>query len=205
MRKRIKSRLGTTLVELLVTFALFSIFMTAAAAVITPCTRIFLKTKYMTYAQNVSDMVMDRVAGEITDASERVKIDTDTGGKRISLSDGFSSPLYIEAKNGYLNIRYREVREVKDNIVYEDVLWPAADWHYDEKAYQGFKIETLQFLKSAGNCVEIKLKLYSESRDITYETSKTVECYTLISGETVEEGPVYVSDDDYYDNYFVKP
>ncbi|MEG1427016.1 MAG: hypothetical protein RSC76_04945, partial [Oscillospiraceae bacterium] len=158
MKKILRTRKGATMVELLVTFALLTIFMASAVAVITPCTQIFLKIKSMSYAQSVGDIVMNKVSGEIASATERVKIDPTHAA--ISFNDSHASPVFIAAKDGYLNIHYREVKVVEGETVTEEVLWQAVDWNYDPKAYQGYRIESLTFAPSAGDRgVEISLKL----------------------------------------------
>ena len=67
INRRVKSKKGTTIVELIVTFALFSMFLASAAAIITPCTNVFMGMKYLSYAQSVSNILMEKVCGELAE------------------------------------------------------------------------------------------------------------------------------------------
>lgn len=196
MKRRLKSRKGATLVELLVTFGLLTIFIAAAVAVIGPATEIFLKVKYLSYAQNISDMVMEKVSGEIASASEDVHVD----GGLISFRDSKSSPLFIHAEDGLLKIRYRMIKEQVNGEYTGTVLWPAADWAYDQKAYQGFAITQLRFERVSDNSVKIVLALLNTPRDVTYSSEKVVECYNLKPENPVKEETVYTSDDEFYEH-----
>lgn len=187
--KRLKSKKGVTLVELLVTFALFAIFMAAAAAVLTPCTRIYLKVKYLSYAQNVSSMVMTKVEGELAGATQKININAD----KVEFVDSGNLPLYIETKNSLLNIHYRgEIDDATGDIK------GAVDWGYDKKAYQGFQISSMKFSKIPGNNVEIILELYHPLWDIKYSTTKVIECYNLADKVVIDTQPVETDDKEYF-------
>ena len=197
MKNKFKSKKGTTIVELIVTFALFSMFLASAAAIVTPCTNVFLRMKYLSYAQNVSDILMEKVCGELADATDLVLVDT--SGTSISFDDSHGSPIYVDLEDEYLRMHYREIRVIEGKNVTEEILWEAVDWKYDVNAYHGFKIDTLNFVKvGGGNTVEIKMKIRNERLGTEYETSRTIECYSLRATDNIKIGQVLKSDEEYY-------
>ena len=60
-----KNNSGTTLVEIIVSFALMGIFMAAAATIIGMITSLFWDVKGETYARQVGDIVAEKIASEI--------------------------------------------------------------------------------------------------------------------------------------------
>lgn len=68
--KRVGAKKGATMAELLVTFALLAIFLTSAAAIMTPATVVYQKIKHQSYARNVSDILMEKICGELAGASD---------------------------------------------------------------------------------------------------------------------------------------
>lgn len=198
-RRLLRSRRGATLAELLVTFALLSLFLTAAAAILTPATVVYQKVKYQSYARNVCDMVLEKVCSQIAGAStDPVTVADD--GSAISFSDSQASPLFIDTLDGYLRMHYREIKVIEGTVVTQEVLWPAVDWQYDPKAYQGFTITSLTFQRAGGgDCVQVSLEIANEAFGTSYASSRTVECYNLDGGRTVTEGEVFLDDDEYYE------
>lgn len=71
-RRTIKESLihksGTTLVELIVTFALIGLFMAAATAMLTSSLQMFSRMQDTSSAITVSDLILDKIAGEIVAA-----------------------------------------------------------------------------------------------------------------------------------------
>lgn len=195
---KLKGKAGATMVELLVTFALLSMFLAAAAAVMAPATIIFQKVKYQSYARNVSDMVIEKVCGSISSSSGDIVVDKNGGF--ISFLDDTGSPLYItKDADGYLLMHYRTVWVIEDGIVQDVVIWDAVDWRYDPKAYHGFKITELGFEKTGTDkAVKVSMTIENESISTSYSTSRVVECYNMDPGEDIIVGDVIVSDEDYY-------
>lgn len=197
-KTNLKGKAGATMVELLVTFALLSMFLAAAAAVLAPATVIFQKVKYQSYARNVSDMVIEKVCGSISSSSGEMVVDKN--GALISFLDDTGSPLYItKDDDGYLLMHYRTVWVIEDGKVQDVVIWEAVDWRYDPKAYHGFKITDLAFEKTGTDkAVKVSMTLINEAINISYSTSKVVECYNMDPSEDIKVGEVIISDEDYY-------
>lgn len=203
-----RSRRGATLVELLVTFALLAIFLMSAAAVLTPATRVYLNLKYQSYAQSVSDILLERVCGQIASASADEMVISDDGGK-ISFSDSKASPMYIalssscvpdegneDVASGFLLLHYRTIYYSDDG---SRVLWNAVNWKYDLNAYQGFEIESIHFepVGDAKRAVKVELTLAHTRFNVRHTASRIVECYNL--DQPVSTGTVYTDDDAFWE------
>ena len=59
---------GTTLIEMVMCFALMAIFISAAAAIIASVTNLYYQVKGETYGRQVSDIIMQRVVAEVEGA-----------------------------------------------------------------------------------------------------------------------------------------
>lgn len=68
IREFMKRKNGTTLVELIVTFALLGLFMTAATTMLTSSLQMFSRMQATSSAITVSDLILDKIAGEIVAA-----------------------------------------------------------------------------------------------------------------------------------------
>ena len=153
---------GSTLVELVVCFALLAIFMSASAVVISNVTNIYFDAKGETYARQVSDIVMRKVAAEIEGATINVNDATThpaiyrteddaaadyRSGYKIDLYDRTDTHIQIYEEDGLLKIKYfpinmeLEAGEVSDEERYEQTIWS-----FDESVYQGFEIKELRFV-----------------------------------------------------------
>ena len=71
-----KDNQGSTLVEMIVCFALLGIFMACAAALITSITSIYYTIKGEIYSREVSDIVMTKIVSEIDGAMYFEKLPT---------------------------------------------------------------------------------------------------------------------------------
>lgn len=185
--KRVGAKKGATMAELLVTFALLAIFLTSAAAIMTPATVVYQKIKHQSYARNVSDILMEKICGELAGASDAVNV--------VVADDGSKQ---------YLLLHYREVLTIEDGKVnLEEKLWDAVDWTYDKRAYQGFAVEELRFdVAAGGGGVKVSLKLRNAYFATEYSTTRTVECFNLADKYYVEKGTVYREDEEYYANLY---
>ena len=78
MSGTLRERRGTTLVELVVSMLLLSIFLLAATSLIRPCAEIFLRMQNLSRAQMISDTVVDYLQGELLHAQGTLRL-CDTG------------------------------------------------------------------------------------------------------------------------------
>ncbi len=150
---------GSTLVEMIVCFALLGIFMTASTVVITSVTNLYYDVKGETYARQVSDIVLRKIAGEVESArvyasdpftwpviyrSPEGVIRGDRSGDRIELYDRTDTLVQLYAEDGLFKIRYLPINpelDPSDPEYYEETIWT-----FDEKMYQGFKVKELRFV-----------------------------------------------------------
>ncbi len=180
--KRQKKNKGSTLIELIVCFALLGIFMSAAAVVIANVTNVYYDVKGHTYGRQVADILMSKICGEIesaklssTDSFEQPIIfqspDDSIAGSRsgfkIDLYDRTDTHLQIYAEDGALKIRYLEINPPKkdkaDDEDYKKGHFDETIWTFDEAVYMGYTIKSLRFVPAnqgvAGeNKIENKLE-----------------------------------------------
>ena len=66
--KPLTGNAGTTLVEMIVCFALLAIFVTAAASIIASTTNLYYQVKGETYSGQVSDILTEKIASTVEGA-----------------------------------------------------------------------------------------------------------------------------------------
>lgn len=74
LKKRVKKRSGTTLVEMIVTLLLISIMLTMATASLSSASKMFIRVQKTQYAQSILDTIMTELRGIAGDATQYVKI-----------------------------------------------------------------------------------------------------------------------------------
>lgn len=140
----IRKNAGTTLVEMIVVFALLSIFMTAAAAIIASVTNLYYAAKGETYGRQVSDIIMEKIAAELEGAKYEPGISPsypESGGdySYIKLYDRTDTLVTLVEENGELLVKY-------DAVKINGVKKNATVWKYDENVYNQYNIAELSFV-----------------------------------------------------------
>lgn len=190
-----------TLVELIVTFALIGLFMTASSFVLTSSLRLFTHMQSVSSAVTVSDVLLDKIAGEIAAAKEpnmnQDEVAFDYGGyyvwlgkddesEWITMWNRSGSPLAIYAEpDGALCLKYYEtVRgEVGTEFKADSVKVPEMDWHFDPGVYMGYHITEggLTFTREDPddhpNVIRIDLEITNDRTGFTYQAFRYAECY----------------------------
>lgn len=83
----LKKTNGTTLVELMVAFAIAGIFMVSAAMLVSSFTNVYLRIINRNRIQDISNVVMEKVVEELTYASETAtEVDADRVKGSVMLS-----------------------------------------------------------------------------------------------------------------------
>lgn len=201
----LNNRQGLTLVEMVVTFALLGIFMISVTGILSSSFSIFERVRSTASAQYVSEIVIDKIAGEISSAqaagaqygitiadgqSTADSLDF-AAGSCIAFSTRTGSPVYITVADGGLLIHYRPVMTVVGG---ELKPLNAVDWTYDARTYQGFVVTALNFSKVTDtNIIEIRLELQYSKTGMRYQSSRYVECYnfqTEADFAKIVEGPI---------------
>ncbi|MCH1983060.1 hypothetical protein MCG98_10835 [Ruminococcus sp. OA3] len=118
IQERIKAKLysksGVTLVELVVTFALLGLFIAVSCQVISNALNVYYHIKGLTYGQQVSDTLLEKISGEIEGAQVSISEgDADNkdktlkiykNGSVIELYDRTGSHISITTTSSYGNI-----------------------------------------------------------------------------------------------------
>lgn len=197
VRRYINRKSGTTLVEMIVTFALLAIFMMSATFMIISGLNLFARMQSDTKAVVVSDLLLDKIVGEITAAEVPVKngsgyyfwLAEEAGGSWIVCGSRSKHPIAIFAAEstgaetandlgrGQLFIRYYELAGVEAGGTGE------MDWHFDKSAYMDYTIDKLQFSQpDAGdhpNVIKIELSLINTRTGQEYSAWRYAENYNF--------------------------
>ncbi len=187
---------GMTLVELIISFMLLSMFMVVATMVISATMNIYYQARSVSYGIQVSDIIHSKIASELSGAiNGDITSDdfVDSSGQkangamliaenRIEFTDGTGSHvnLGLVEINGkqYFAVHYYEVPSADGTgIVYE-----AVDWTFDKAAYMGYFVKELKFSRPMGdydyNVIKVELTItHPEYGD--YTTTEYVECYNF--------------------------
>lgn len=149
IRAKLSEQDGTTMVELLVSLTLTAILITAATFMMTSGIRAYNRSRDMHSAISVSNLILDKVTGELTAAKLPVVgtkgyyvwLDTTAGSPWITYNSKFGIPAAICLDNaegvtagGYLCVRYYQADNSAETF-----------WHFDPAAYMGFEISELTF------------------------------------------------------------
>ena len=186
---------GTTLVEMVVCFALIAIFLTAASSVILLISNMYYEIKGESYAKQVMDIVIGKVSSEIEGAKYNDKdfinnlvLDGDASnikGTRASMYDKTDTKVELRVNTeGYLEIYSYPRRDEHVNVSRS-----ATVWKYSDKMYNGFyitdfeiiKAKNLNDYKNLGSEQEQKLQKYDVTTTGTYGDNVLVVLMTMKS------------------------
>ena len=99
MSGTLRERRGTTLVELVVSMLLLSIFLLAATSLIRPCAEIFLRMQNLSRAQMISDTMVDYLQGQLLHAQGTLRL-CDTGYDEDSAGAVFQTAAAANGSRG---------------------------------------------------------------------------------------------------------
>lgn len=202
----VKDTWGFTLAELIVTFALTSILMVSAAFVFTGSMRMHYRMKSASTAVMVSDLLLDRISGEIASAAVSEKdgycfwleqeADVSSGQGEGSAwvafcsRNGSSAVIYSGKLNteneteGELVIKYFKPAADRGNEFGDGSLnrtIPEITWKFDSNVYMGCKIKSLTFSRpdpiGHPNVIRIDLTLENTRSGFEYSTYCYAENY----------------------------
>ena len=147
---------GMTLVEMIVSFMLLSIFVLMSTIIISNIITLYYRVRGESYARQVSDIVMKKITSEISGAkyfdSEDLNpiINSDPqgteeiDGSAITIIDSTDTKIRIYANDGIMKIHYYKI---KDDTVAGGVNdRQAVTWTFDKKMYNGYSIKKLDFV-----------------------------------------------------------
>lgn len=152
---------GATLIEMVVSFALIGIFLVCAASVIAQIINLYYDVKGRTYANQVSDILLEKVSSEIEGAKYDVgasfvpgvinnpvigNSDTVTSGNTIQLKDKTDAKVTLSVnEDGYLEIRYEGY-----GTEGTDSYRKSTTWRFDKNVYDGFNITEFKLIRGDG-------------------------------------------------------
>lgn len=202
-RRKHFGKAGTTLVELIVTFALIGIFMTAAASMLTSSLRLFTRMQSTSRAILVSDNLLDKITGEIS-AAKTFNSNSEQDGYYFWLEPGVEQSRWIVFQNrnaspialfasestatgkadtaamgeGQLFLKYYKISGAEEYRDQEEI-----DWHYDSRIYMGYKISDLHFSiedpEDHPDVVRVDMTLTHTKTGFTYESFRYARCYNF--------------------------
>lgn len=166
-RKLNKENKGTTLIEMIVSFTLLSIFVSASVIVIANVTTLYYRVRGENYARQIGDIVTNKIASEVSGAeystrntssnlyiknegdfkSSFTQITDDIDGNTITLYDRTDTKVSIFASDGILKIYYHEINDE----INTDNSREAVYWTFDENVYNGYHIEELYFVQAGSS------------------------------------------------------
>ena len=138
---------GTTLVEIVVSFALLGIFMACAAMIISSVATTYFNVKGETYAKQVTDIVMEKIASTLEGAKYDKDITHDNpavlnNNTRVRLRDRTDTKVIIYAEEGEVRFFYAQITNETESSKNRE----ATIWRFDDAMYNGFTVEELYFV-----------------------------------------------------------
>lgn len=178
---------GVTLTEMIITFALVGIFLASAVSVISSAVITHSEITASMYAQNVGEMLLDKVTGELAAAQAKesraiVIGDTNkvggTEGNGAVFYDRNGKAVLCMVQDGLLKFRYQESANVTQQG--EVLIEEEREWMLDEKAYMGFRITDMQIIRlNEENVIEVQFKIKNLKTGFEYSTSRCTKCYNF--------------------------
>lgn len=169
---------GTTLTEMIVTFALIGIFMASAVSVISSAVITHSELTASMYAQSVGEMLLDKVTGELAaaraDEGRGIALgavfteeEEETYGDSAAFYDRESRPVVCTVEEGLLYFHYKDL-----------------DWALDPKAYMGFRITQMEIKKrNDQNVLEVSFQIKNLKTGFEYSTVRCTKCYNFKTEE----------------------
>lgn len=178
---------GTTLAEMIVTFALIGIFLVSAAGVISSAVVLHSELTASMYAQSVGETLIDKLTGELAAARPQTssamvigesKTVGGTVGEGVAFYDRDGNKTCCFVRDGRLIFSYEE--SVKINDAGEVQVSPKREWKLEDKAYMGYQITDMQFARlNEKNVLEVTIKIKNLKTGFEYTVSRCTGCYNF--------------------------
>lgn len=215
LKAALRGKSGITLIELIVTFALISLFAVSCTQIISKSVGVYHKIRGLNYALQVSDTLMEKISGgiegawnvplnkesgdstavRITDSADMIELTDRTESHVCITTTGKKEkiPNYENTSGTYANnqllIYYYSVEGQTPG---EDGYKPV-DWTYDEAVYMGFSVKNLTFEQPAltesadygKNIIKVTMELYSDKYG-TFKSERYVHCYNFDDEQDAE-------------------
>lgn len=159
---------GLTLTELIVTFALMGILLSAVAMILTASMSLHTELTSVMYSANVSELLLDKITGELTMAQA-------TGNATISLKEPEKGEEKVETQE----ISFFNQENVQCSFLVKDgkLRMEGKEWALDDSAYMGYRITGLTFTRlNEENVLEVSIRLKNLKSGFEFMDSKAVKC-----------------------------
>ncbi len=193
--RTIKNNDGFSLVELIVSFALLSIFMTAACTLLTNYMKLYTQINTMALGENVAETIMNTIEDCLSDSTyvkilEKKRSPRPGEGADMIPNDmvvyktpnGNAVTIYAydptipeEENDGILRLLYNEA-DFDDGS--------AEKWSLGKETYMKYRIKSIDFeteTATADNLVSVLLKIQNTQTGSVTERKKLIECYNIKS------------------------
>lgn len=155
---------GTTLIEMVVCFALLGVFMACAAALISSITSIYYRVKGEISAREVSDIVIEKIVSEVDGAEyfdeagaaiPNPVISADH--KTIDLHDKTDTHVLLRERDSKLEVYYYPIKynDPNDKNNRDESIWS-----FDESLYNGFTITDLRFYRGGDTIADTDMTTF---------------------------------------------
>lgn len=201
--KKVLNNKGMTLVEMLATFALLGLFMVAATRVIAYIMGIYYAAKGNTYGLEVTNMISNKIVGQLEGASNINSFEYDDNGISMTTSgpivfnkgdidvikfvDSTGSVVTFSVPNTtqVLNINYAQTQNY-DAETGEG--YAETNWYFDPAAYMGYTINKFNFVQLYDgneanpeypkNVIKLELEVSSPKYG-DFESNYYIKCYDV--------------------------
>lgn len=194
LAKKHRDENGYTLVEAIASLALTALLLAAATILLTQSLRLHERLRAASDALMVSEIILDKVTGEIAGAKNNGHEDS-TVIVAAEGSLGSPSVTLTTKEDRRVEITSDQTEEGAGLVL----LYPPtkADpeetlWTLDEKLYQGYGIDGLGFEQlaradgSPTNVIRVSLRLCSKKTGRTYARSRSVACSYFVTEEDIQ-------------------
>lgn len=181
---------GVSLAELVVTFALLSLFMTSAVMLLSSYLEVFARINGMSLAQSVSDTLIETIESNLSnatlntfkgeDADTFIVISDSNSKVKFSNADGIETEMYL--KDNKLQLDYNTYVDKSDEYSEKKTT----KWYYSDNFYMNNYIETLKFTTESkkDNLIWVEFKIKNFRTGFEYETKRLIECHNLVNTKT---------------------
>ncbi len=180
---------GMTLVEMIVCFALLSIFVTVSTLVISNVITLYYRVRGESYARQVGDIVAKKITSELSGAEyvndssidpiieKKNPNDETVDGNVITVVDSTDTKISMYAQDGILKIYYHKITDENDS----DNNREPVIWTFDKKMYNGYQIDSLDFAQACSSKNTALATKYDVTATTDYPTNVIVVYMKLSS------------------------
>lgn len=189
-----RNQKGYTLVELMVSFTLTAIFMTAAVLVMSSFLKVYYRTNNIAQTTSVSDMLMENITSELSlaalsswDGSEGAPAIQITKGSdekdSIGYCDKNGNSVIMNVSEGRIQLKY--LAQVENGAAVTNEI----NWGYTDNVYVNNEITKLTFNRDGNDMITVELSLYNKKTGYTDNTKRVIKCFNMeSSADIVQSG-----------------